>query len=103
MRRIDIVTSSAPLALSESSRTCWFGYCAVPTNSRDLRAVPAMISGSDISHFLFGKFGSAALQRPHDLDPVIGGQRRLGPFGAAHDRPIDRDGEETRGRVDAAR
>src|SRR3954468_11620812 len=102
MRRIDIVTSSAPLASSGWSSICWFGYCAVPTNSRDLRAVPAMISGSDISHFLFDKFGSTALQRPHDLDPVAGGERRLGPGGAAHDGTVDRDREKARGRVDAA-
>jgi hypothetical protein len=47
-RRIDAVTIWAPLALIESSMTCWLGYPAVPMSRRDVRVTPSRTNASDL-------------------------------------------------------
>src|SRR5262249_33221374 len=91
-------TNSAPLASSASSMTCWFGKRALPAISREVKVVPAMISGSAINQS-YNK-NSTALKRAHDFNTVSCGKRRRRPLGAADDAAIDRYREKARGRID---
>src|SRR6516162_8887067 len=101
MRRIETVTISAPLASRQSSSTCWFGYPAVPTKSRDFNVVPAITSGSVMGRSP-GRFASAPLERTDDFDSVASRKLSGEPFRAAHDCSVYGDGEKACCRVDTA-
>src|SRR6516164_8647939 len=96
---MDAVTSSAPLASRALSITCWFGYRAVPTISRDFSVVPAITRGSVMRRYP-RTVASAALQRTDDLDLVAGRKLSGGPFRTTHDCAVDGDGEKACRRVD---
>src|SRR5258708_5456400 len=73
IRRIDMVTTSAPLASTASTRMRWFGYPAVPRKRREPSVTPAMQNGSD-------EFISASLHGADDFDTIAILQCGRGPL-----------------------
>src|SRR6185312_1638744 len=96
MRRIEAVTSSAPLVSSACSITDWLGYPAVPSKRRERKLRPAMTSRSSKTLLSSGKGFD-------DLDAVAGGDLGCLPARAGQDRFVECHRDAARARVEPLR
>src|SRR5262245_55634789 len=79
--------------------TCWFGYWAVPTKSRERSD-----GGNQgvIVHARLPTNNSAALKRADDFDGVSRRQSNAWPIGAPDHTAVERDRQKAGFRIDAA-
>src|SRR5919106_5826715 len=99
IRRIEAVTSSAPLAAIASIITCRFGYPAEPISSREAKSAPAMVRGSDMARSSWSDVaagGSAADPRLDDLDPIARLELGRWPGAPRHHGVVERDRDPAR-------